>query len=92
MNENAARLDWAGAGVRLPRRLVAPRARLAACARSEPALGDAATAACARRETRRAGRRRWSETPPTGRDDAGSSSTSHAGHQLRFRLDGPDPG
>jgi len=26
MNENAARLDWAGAGVRLPRRLVSPRA------------------------------------------------------------------
>jgi MGT family glycosyltransferase len=25
MNENAARLDWAGAGVRLPRRFVAPR-------------------------------------------------------------------
>jgi UDP:flavonoid glycosyltransferase YjiC (YdhE family) len=24
MNENAARLDWAGAGVRLPRRLIAP--------------------------------------------------------------------
>jgi UDP:flavonoid glycosyltransferase YjiC (YdhE family) len=26
MNENAARLDWAGAGVRLPRRLIKPRA------------------------------------------------------------------
>ena len=25
MNENAARLDWAGAGVRVPRRFVAPR-------------------------------------------------------------------
>jgi UDP:flavonoid glycosyltransferase YjiC (YdhE family) len=25
MNENAARLDWAGAGVRLPRRFVTPR-------------------------------------------------------------------
>ena len=25
MNENAARLDWSGAGVRLPRRFVAPR-------------------------------------------------------------------
>jgi UDP:flavonoid glycosyltransferase YjiC (YdhE family) len=25
MNENAARLDWAGAGVRIPRRFVAPR-------------------------------------------------------------------
>ena len=37
MNENAARLDWAGAGVRLPRRFVTPRAlRLAV----ERALGD----------------------------------------------------
>lgn len=26
MNENAARVDWAGAGVRIPRRLVGPRA------------------------------------------------------------------
>jgi UDP:flavonoid glycosyltransferase YjiC (YdhE family) len=25
MNENAARIDWAGAGVRLPRRLISPR-------------------------------------------------------------------
>ncbi len=25
MNENAARLDWAGAGVRLPRRYISPR-------------------------------------------------------------------
>ena len=25
MNENAARIDWAGVGVRLPRRLCAPR-------------------------------------------------------------------
>ncbi len=38
MNENAARLDWAGAGVRLPRRFVTPRAlRLAV----ERALGEA---------------------------------------------------
>jgi UDP:flavonoid glycosyltransferase YjiC (YdhE family) len=37
MNENAARLDWAGAGVRLPRRFVSPRAlRLAV----ERALGE----------------------------------------------------
>src|SRR5438309_11805674 len=37
MNENAARLDWAGAGVRLPRRFASPRAlRLAV----EPALGE----------------------------------------------------
>jgi len=26
MNENAARVDWAGVGVRLPRRMVWPRA------------------------------------------------------------------
>lgn len=39
MNENAARLDWAGAGVRLPRRFVSPRTlRLAV----ERALADAA--------------------------------------------------
>ncbi len=38
MNENAARLDWAGAGVRVPRRFVTPRVlRLAV----ERALGDA---------------------------------------------------
>ena len=37
MNENAARMDWAGLGVRLPRRLVAARPlRLAV----ERALGD----------------------------------------------------
>jgi len=39
MNENAARLDWAGAGVRVPRRFVTPRVlRLAV----EQALGDRA--------------------------------------------------
>ncbi len=38
MNENAARLDWAGAGVRIPRRLLSPRTlRLAV----ERALGEA---------------------------------------------------
>jgi UDP:flavonoid glycosyltransferase YjiC (YdhE family) len=38
MNENAARLDWAGAGVRVPRRFATPRVlRLAV----ERALGDA---------------------------------------------------
>jgi UDP:flavonoid glycosyltransferase YjiC (YdhE family) len=37
MNENAARLDWAGAGVRVPRRFASPRVlRLAV----ERALGD----------------------------------------------------
>lgn len=45
MNENAARLDWAGAGVRLPRRFIAPRPlRLAV----ERALGDRAIAERAR--------------------------------------------
>ncbi len=40
MNENAARLAWAGAGVRIPRRLVGPRAIRLAVERalSEPAL------------------------------------------------------
>jgi MGT family glycosyltransferase len=45
MNENAARLDWAGAGVRLPRRFVTPRVlRLAV----ERALADEAIRARAR--------------------------------------------
>ncbi|MGH2832019.1 MAG: glycosyltransferase, partial [Solirubrobacteraceae bacterium] len=34
MNENAARLDWAGAGVRLPRRFVSPRPLSAAVTRA----------------------------------------------------------
>ncbi|HWF50718.1 MAG TPA: nucleotide disphospho-sugar-binding domain-containing protein [Solirubrobacteraceae bacterium] len=45
MNENAARVDWAGAGVRLPWRLLSPMTlRLAA----RRALGDAALASRAR--------------------------------------------
>ncbi len=45
MNENAARLDWAGAGVRVPRRFVHPRSiRLAV----ERALGEPSIRACAR--------------------------------------------
>jgi UDP:flavonoid glycosyltransferase YjiC (YdhE family) len=45
MNENAARLDWAGAGVRLPRRFVSPRGlRLAV----ERALGEVSIRARAR--------------------------------------------
>ncbi len=45
MNENAARLDWAGAGVRVPRRFVRPRVlRLAV----ERALGEVAIQARAR--------------------------------------------
>jgi UDP:flavonoid glycosyltransferase YjiC (YdhE family) len=45
MNENAARLDWAGAGVRVPRRFVNPRVlRLAV----ERALGDPSIGARAR--------------------------------------------
>lgn len=40
MNENAARLDWAGAGVRLPRRFLSPRALRAAVERTlgEPSI------------------------------------------------------
>jgi UDP:flavonoid glycosyltransferase YjiC (YdhE family) len=37
MNENAARLDWAGAGVRVPRRFTSPRVLHLAV---ERALGD----------------------------------------------------
>lgn len=45
MNENAARVDWAGAGVRVPRRFTSPRAvRLAV----ERALGEPAIRARAR--------------------------------------------
>jgi UDP:flavonoid glycosyltransferase YjiC (YdhE family) len=45
MNENAARLDWAGAGVRLPRRFISPRSlRLAV----ERCLGDPSIRARAR--------------------------------------------
>jgi UDP:flavonoid glycosyltransferase YjiC (YdhE family) len=45
MNENAARLDWVGAGVRLPRRFVSPRPlRLAV----ERALGEVSIRARAR--------------------------------------------
>ncbi|MFI4985304.1 MAG: glycosyltransferase [Solirubrobacterales bacterium] len=45
MNENAARLDWAGAGVRVPRRFCSPRVlRLAV----ERALGEASIRARAR--------------------------------------------
>ena len=44
MNENAARLDWAGAGVRLPRRFVSPRSVRLAVTRAlgEPAIRERA--------------------------------------------------
>jgi MGT family glycosyltransferase len=45
MNENAARLDWAGAGVRVPRRFVTPRVLQLAV---ERALGDGSIRARAR--------------------------------------------
>ena len=45
MNENAARLDWAGAGVRVPRRFVTPRVLGLAV---ERALGEVAIRARAR--------------------------------------------
>jgi UDP:flavonoid glycosyltransferase YjiC (YdhE family) len=45
MSENAARVDWAGAGVRVPRRFATPRVlRLAV----ERALGDESISAQAR--------------------------------------------
>src|SRR6185369_7093065 len=49
MNENAARADWAGVGVRLPRRLVGARGLRLAVARAlaTPALGDRARALAA---------------------------------------------
>jgi UDP:flavonoid glycosyltransferase YjiC (YdhE family) len=45
MNENAARLDWAGAGVRVPRRFLSPRVLKLAV---ERALGDPSIRARAR--------------------------------------------
>jgi UDP:flavonoid glycosyltransferase YjiC (YdhE family) len=42
MNENAARLDWAGAGVRVPRRFLSPRVLRLAVGRAldDPSIGD----------------------------------------------------
>jgi UDP:flavonoid glycosyltransferase YjiC (YdhE family) len=44
MNENAARVDWAGAGVRLPRRFTSPRTLRLAVKRvlGEPSIGKRA--------------------------------------------------
>ncbi|HSZ13699.1 MAG TPA: nucleotide disphospho-sugar-binding domain-containing protein [Solirubrobacteraceae bacterium] len=44
MNENAARVDWAGAGVRVPRRFVTPRVLRLAVERAlgEPSIGQRA--------------------------------------------------
>jgi UDP:flavonoid glycosyltransferase YjiC (YdhE family) len=44
MNESAARVDWAGVGVRLPRRMVGPRAIALAVGRAlaRPRLGERA--------------------------------------------------
>jgi UDP:flavonoid glycosyltransferase YjiC (YdhE family) len=44
MNENAARLAWAGAGVRVPRRFVTPRVLRLAVERAlrEPAIRERA--------------------------------------------------
>jgi UDP:flavonoid glycosyltransferase YjiC (YdhE family) len=61
MNENAARLDWAGAGVRLPRRFVSPRGlRLAV----ERALGEVSIRARAREMAA------WSSTHDPGAEAA----------------------
>ena len=50
MNENAARIDRAGVGVRVPRRLVSPRALRLAVGRAlgEPALAERARTIAAR--------------------------------------------
>ena len=49
MNENAARLDWAGAGVRVPRRFLTPRVLRLAVERGlgEPAIQEHAQALAA---------------------------------------------
>ncbi|HEX3435105.1 MAG TPA: nucleotide disphospho-sugar-binding domain-containing protein [Solirubrobacteraceae bacterium] len=62
MNENAARVDWAGAGVRVPRRFQTPRVlRLAV----ERALGDASIGARARELAQ------WAHTHDSGATAAG---------------------
>lgn len=57
MNENAARVDWAGVGVRIPRRLVSPRAVGLAVGRAldEPARAE-----------RTRGLAAWATTHPAG--------------------------
>jgi UDP:flavonoid glycosyltransferase YjiC (YdhE family) len=61
MNENAARVDWAGAGVRVPRRFVSPRVlRLAV----ERALADASIREQAR------GLRAWAQANDSGSEAA----------------------
>ncbi len=57
MSENAARIDWAGAGVRIPRRLVSPRSVRLAVGRAmtEPALAARAHELAA-----------WAEANPAG--------------------------
>ena len=77
MNENAARLDWAGAGVRVPRRFLTPRVlRLAV----ERALGDAAIRARARELAAWAG----------GRDAGVVAARLLEGHVGRKQLRGWD--
>ena len=57
MNENAARVEWAGVGVRIPRRLVTPRSVGLAVGR---ALGDPSLTARAHRLAA------WAEANPAG--------------------------
>ncbi len=78
MNENAARLDWAGAGVRLPRRFVAPRPlRLAV----ERALSETSIGARARELGE------WAATHDAGAVAAGLVETLAAtGGGARARL------
>jgi MGT family glycosyltransferase len=74
MNENAARVDWAGAGVRLPRRFIAPRPlRLAV----ERALEDGAMRARARALSR------WAD----GHDPAATAAALIERLAERYRLD-----
>lgn len=57
MNENAARVDWAGVGVRVPRRLLGPRAMRLAI---ERALSESALAARSRELAA------WAQAHPAG--------------------------
>jgi len=82
MGENAARVDWAGLGVRLPRRLLGPRTLRLATARvlSDPSMKERARQAAAWSATHDGGAHaaseleRWLGTRPPDRPGTRSSA------------------
>jgi UDP:flavonoid glycosyltransferase YjiC (YdhE family) len=88
MNENAARLDWAGAGVRVPRRFLSPRVlRLAV----EQALGDTSIRARARELAAWASRHDSGEAAAHLVEDLAASGGLRAGTELRGWDSNPQP-